>query len=118
MKNLEKAEDIIRQLSFLKNRQQNDQLTPTEEKTICKQIADYEKSLPYAEPLEKIDKRSEIVRQEKGKIGKIMNELYTKIKALDEEIDEYKDDLTEMDKNKEEGQKNLDPTIQAKKKDF
>jgi uncharacterized coiled-coil DUF342 family protein len=111
MKNLEKAEDIITQLKYLKNRQQNDQLTPNEEKIICKQIADLEKSLPYAEPLEKLDREAELVRQAKGKIGKTMNELYKKLQEIEEEIQEYKNDLEGMDKTKEESQKNLDPTI-------
>jgi len=86
-------------------------LTPNEEKVLCKQIADLEKSLPYAEPLEKIDKRMEVVRQEKSKIGKVMNEIFTKLKDLDTEINSYKDNLDEMDKNKEESKNSLDPTI-------
>ena len=86
-------------------------MTPNEEKVLCKQIADLEKSLPYAEPLEKIDKRMEVVRQEKSKIGKVMNEIFTKLKDLDTEINSYKDNLDEMDKNKEESKNSLDPTI-------
>ena len=53
----------------------------------------------------------EIIRQEKGQVGKIMNEHYQKLKDLDTEITEYQHDLDDMNKNKEESQKGLDPII-------
>jgi uncharacterized coiled-coil DUF342 family protein len=62
MKSLDKADDIIRELKGLKDRQQNDQLAANEERNICKRIADLERSLPFAEPLEKIDRQMEILR--------------------------------------------------------
>lgn len=77
-------------------------LNAMEEKNICKQIADLEKSLPYAQPLEELEKKVERVRQEKKKIGEVMNEVYGKLKTLDAEIEEYKGDLDNLMKNKEE----------------
>ncbi len=82
-----------------------------EEKQICKQIADLEKSLPFAKPLEEIERRLDLLRQEKKKIGDVMNEIYGRLKALDAEIEEYKGDLDNLMKNKEETQKNLDPAV-------
>lgn len=43
----------------------------------------------------------ELIRQEKGKVGKAMNELYKKLQELDAEITEYQRDLDELNKGKE-----------------
>jgi predicted nucleic acid-binding Zn-ribbon protein len=77
-----------------------------------------EKSLPFAKPLQEIEKRLDILRQEKKTVGEVMNEIYTRLKKLDEEIEEYKGDLDNLFKNKEETQKNLDPVVQTKKEEF
>jgi len=61
-----------------------------------------EKSLPFAKPLEEIERRLDLLRQEKKKIGDVMNEIYGRLKALDAEIEEYKGDLDNLMKNKEE----------------
>lgn len=90
-------------------------MNANEERTICKRITDLERSLPFAEPLEKIDRQMDILRQEKGKIGKAMNQLYQRIQELSKEIEGYDNDIDETKKNKEEGQKNLDPTVASKK---
>lgn len=60
----------------------------------------------------------EVMRQEKGKVGKVMNELYKKLQELDGEITEYQHDLDDLNKNKETSQKGLDPIIQSKKQEF
>jgi hypothetical protein len=57
----------------------------------------------------------EFIRKERGVLGAAQKELYGKMQALDDEISEYQNDLGNLQKDKDETQKNLDPTIQAKK---
>lgn len=118
MKNIERAEDIVSELKQLKDKQQNSYLTPTQESVVCKQIADLERSLPFAQPLEQIMKKMEKSKVEKNALGTAMKELYNKLQKLDEDIQEYQSDLDSMHKSKEDTKSNLDPTITAKKQEF
>lgn len=52
--------------------------------------------------MEENERKMELARAEKKRIGSLMNEVYSKIKKLNEEIDEYKGDLDNIMKNKEE----------------
>lgn len=55
MKTSDRPEVMISKLKALKHRQANDKLTPQEEKNVCKQIFDLEKSVPFAGELEELD---------------------------------------------------------------
>ena len=84
---------IILYYRDLINLQKQGNITLPEEKAIIKEIAELEKCLPYAAPLEMVTKEMEEARVEKKKLGDQMNALFGQKEKLQVEIDELRTDL-------------------------
>lgn len=59
MKSLDNPDTIVRELAKLRDQLAYDKLTSNEEKKIISRISGLEKSIPFIEPLEKLERESE-----------------------------------------------------------
>ncbi|CAD8098099.1 unnamed protein product [Paramecium primaurelia] len=96
MKSLDDPDRIIDELARLKESLQQDKLSANEEKRIVQQIGALERSLPYIEPLQKLEKDQKVLRTKSAAIGKVMSSLYQSIKDLNDEINQYKSDYEKL----------------------
>ncbi|CAK72499.1 unnamed protein product, partial (macronuclear) [Paramecium tetraurelia] len=96
MKSLDDPDRIIDELARLKESLQQDKLSANEEKRIVQQISALERSLPYIEPLQKLEKEQKVLRTKSAAIGKAMSVLYQSIQELNGEIGKYKSDYDKL----------------------
>lgn len=84
------------------------------------QIHQYERCLPYAEPLEKLEKEQQIVNEKMREHRKLMNAAYEDVKKLDDEIKEAKGNYDNLkDLTKDENYKNkTNPILDAKRQEI
>ena len=105
-----KKTELEAKLKELKNTQSKGDISLAEEKLLIKQIADLERSLPYAGPLEELDEQSKEVR-EQLKAAKAKSNL--KFEALRLLREECKDVQEKIDKLREEHEKRKEETTPA-----
>ncbi|CAD8118482.1 unnamed protein product [Paramecium sonneborni] len=96
MKSLDDPDRIIEEMARLKESLQQDKLSANEEKRIVQQVSALERSLPYIEPLQKLEKEQKALRIKSAAIGKAMNTLYQSIQELNTEINQYKADYDKL----------------------
>jgi uncharacterized phage infection (PIP) family protein YhgE len=89
-----------------------------EEKQVIKLIGEIEKSLPYAEPLSKIEAEMEALKKEQRELKKVQNQAFEKFKLIDAEVNELEEDLDEQRKSRADNKESLEPLIAQKKEEY
>ncbi len=105
-----KKTDLEERLRELKNTQSKGDISLQEEKQLIKQIADLERSLPFAGPLEELDEQSKEVREQLKSAKARSNVKFESLRLLREEC---KDIQEKIDKLREEHEKRKEETTPA-----
>lgn len=88
-----------------------------DEKKIIKEIQDLKDSLPFAAPLEELEKKRVPLKKEKDVLAGKMKVLWEQIQVISKEIDELSNDYDHIKKTQNEQFDNMDPAISNKKKE-
>lgn len=115
MKRLMKKEELESILGELQFKQANLKMSLSEEKQIIKEIQDLKDSLPFAAPLEDLEKQRVPLKKEKDVLAGKMKVLWEQIQVISKEIDEMSTDYDQIKKTQNEQFDNMDPAITNKK---
>jgi len=88
------------ELKKLKDLQSSGNITLQREKEVINQISQLEKSIPYATPLDALQKEFVVLKKNKDALGTEMNKKWTVLNALNEEISAEKATLEAINGSK------------------
>lgn len=115
MKKHLKADELESLLADMKYEQANGHMSLYDEKQLIKQIQDLEDSLPYARPLEDLEKQRAPLKKEKDELGKKKKAKWEQIQALNKDIDELSGEFDLIKKNQKDTFESMDPAIEKAK---
>ena len=117
MKRLMKKDELEGILGDLQFKQANLKMSLSEEKQIIKEISDLKDSLPFAAPLEDLEKQRVPLKKEKDVLAGKMKVLWEQIQVISKEIEEMSTDYDQIKRTQNESFDSMDPAITNKKTD-
>jgi len=118
MRRVGRKGELEAELKQLKLKQSSGLISMQEEKTIIKEIAEIERSLPFAEPLELLEEQFKDIKDELKAAKKTASAKYEVLSRLKEECKDIQEQLDKLEIEKDKKKNEVTPAIQKMKDEY